>query len=178
MWITSRPWPVAVCAVISTARPTTWVTTAWWKTSACARRGLEEKLFALEKQGKSVVLLLDKSGPLALFAVADTVKDSSREAIQQLHDLGIKTLMLTGDNTHTAQAIAAQVGIDQAQGDLLPTDKLQAIETLYGQGHRVGMVGDGIERRPGPGPCRDRFCNGRRGYRHRHRDRRRGADGR
>ncbi|MGH8391115.1 MAG: heavy metal translocating P-type ATPase, partial [Pseudomonas sp.] len=87
---------------------------------------LEKKLFALEKQGKSVVLLLDKSGPLALFAVADTVKDTSREAIQQLHELGIKTLMLTGDNTHTAKAIADQVGIDQAQGDLLPTDKLQA----------------------------------------------------
>jgi len=109
---------------------------------------LEDKLFALEKQGKSVVLLLDKSGPLALFAVADTVKDSSREAIEQLHELGIKTLMLTGDNTHTAQAIAAQVGIDQAQGDLLPTDKLLAIEALYGQGHRVGMVGDGINDAP------------------------------
>ncbi|PMU28228.1 MULTISPECIES: heavy metal translocating P-type ATPase [unclassified Pseudomonas] len=109
---------------------------------------LEKKLFALEKQGKSVVLLLDKSGPLALFAVADTVKDTSREAIQQLHDLGIKTLMLTGDNTHTAKAIADQVGIDQAQGDLLPTDKLQAIEALYAKGHRVGMVGDGINDAP------------------------------
>ncbi|HEF4758949.1 TPA: heavy metal translocating P-type ATPase [Pseudomonas putida] len=109
---------------------------------------LEEKLFALERQGKSVVLLLDRSGPLALFAVADTVKDSSREAIQQLHELGIKTLMLTGDNVHTAQAIAEQVGIDQARGDLLPTDKLQAIETLYAQGHRVGMVGDGINDAP------------------------------
>ncbi|MHC8356893.1 heavy metal translocating P-type ATPase [Pseudomonas sp. LB3P81] len=109
---------------------------------------LEEKLFALEKQGKSVVLLLDKSGPLALFAVADTVKESSREAIQQLHDLGIKTLMLTGDNVHTAQAIAAQVGIDEAKGDLLPTDKLQAIEALYAQGHSVGMVGDGINDAP------------------------------
>lgn len=109
---------------------------------------LEEKLFALEKQGKSVVLLLDSSGPLALFAVADTVKESSREAIRQLHDLGIKTLMLTGDNVHTAQAIAAQVGIDQAKGDLLPTDKLQAIEALYAQGHHVGMVGDGINDAP------------------------------
>ncbi|MGF6110930.1 heavy metal translocating P-type ATPase [Pseudomonas frederiksbergensis] len=109
---------------------------------------LEEKLFALEKQGKSVVLLLDQSGPLALFAVADTVKESSREAIQQLHDLGIKTLMLTGDNVHTAQAIAAQVGIDEAKGDLLPTDKLQAIEALYAQGHNVGMVGDGINDAP------------------------------
>ncbi|SFH05504.1 heavy metal translocating P-type ATPase [Pseudomonas sp. NFACC45] len=109
---------------------------------------LEEKLFALEKQGKSVVLLLDHSGPLALFAVADTVKDSSREAIQQLHELGIKTLMLTGDNAHTAEAIAAQVGIDQARGDLLPGDKQQAIEDLYALGHRVGMVGDGINDAP------------------------------
>ncbi len=109
---------------------------------------LEEKLFALEQQGKTVVLLLDSNGPLALFAVADTVKESSREAIQQLHELGIKTLMLTGDNPHTAQAIAAQVGIDQARGDLLPSDKLQAIEDLYAQGHRVGMVGDGINDAP------------------------------
>ncbi|CRL49995.1 heavy metal translocating P-type ATPase [Pseudomonas sp. URMO17WK12:I11] len=109
---------------------------------------LEEKLFALEKQGKSVVLLLDPSGPLALFAVADTVKESSREAIRQLHELGVKTLMLTGDNVHTAQAIAAQVGIDEAKGDLLPTDKLQAIEALYAQGHNVGMVGDGINDAP------------------------------
>ncbi len=109
---------------------------------------LEEKLFALEKQGKSVVLLLDSAGPLALFAVADTVKETSREAIHQLHELGVKTLMLTGDNVHTAQAIAAQVGIDEARGDLLPTDKLQAIEDLYKQGHRVGMVGDGINDAP------------------------------
>jgi Cd2+/Zn2+-exporting ATPase len=109
---------------------------------------LEAKLFALEKQGKSVVLLLDGTGPLALFAVADTVKDSSREAIRQLHELGIKTVMLTGDNAHTAEAIAAQVGMDQARGDLLPGDKLQAIEDLYAQGHRVGMVGDGINDAP------------------------------
>lgn len=109
---------------------------------------LEEKLFALEKQGKSVVLLLDRAGPLALFAVADTVKETSREAIRQLHALGVKTLMLTGDNVHTAEAIAAQVGIDEARGDLLPTDKLQAIEALYKQGHRVGMVGDGINDAP------------------------------
>jgi Cd2+/Zn2+-exporting ATPase len=109
---------------------------------------LEAQLDALERQGKTVVLLLDKSGPLALFAVADTVKDSSREAIAELHELGIKTVMLTGDNPHTAQAIAAQVGIDQAHGNLLPADKLKTIEDLYGQGHRVGMVGDGINDAP------------------------------
>jgi Cd2+/Zn2+-exporting ATPase len=109
---------------------------------------LEARLDVLERQGKTVVLLLDASGPLALFAVADTVKDSSREAIEQLHAMGIKTLMLTGDNPHTANAIAAQVGIDQAKGDLLPVDKLQAIEELYAKGHRVGMVGDGINDAP------------------------------
>ncbi|MFJ3482689.1 heavy metal translocating P-type ATPase [Pseudomonas sp. NPDC090202] len=109
---------------------------------------LETRLEALESQGKTVVLLFDGSGPLALFAVADTVKESSREAIAQLHAMGVKTLMLTGDNPHTAQAIATQVGIDQAQGNLLPSDKLQAIETLYAQQHRVGMVGDGINDAP------------------------------
>jgi len=109
---------------------------------------LEAKLDVLERQGKSVVLLLDRSGPLALFAVADTVKDSSRQAIAELHALGIKTVMLTGDNPHTAQAIAAQVGIDRAEGNLLPADKLASIEALYAQGHRVGMVGDGINDAP------------------------------
>lgn len=109
---------------------------------------LEAQLDQLERQGKTVVLLLDPSGPLALFAVADTVKDSSREAIAELHALGIKTVMLTGDNPHTAQAIAAQVGIDRAEGNLLPADKLSTIEQLYAQGHRVGMVGDGINDAP------------------------------
>ncbi|MBV6289914.1 heavy metal translocating P-type ATPase [Pseudomonas aegrilactucae] len=109
---------------------------------------LEAQLDELERQGKTVVLLLDASGPLALFAVADTVKESSREAIAQLHALGIRTVMLTGDNPHTAQAIAAQVGIDEARGNLLPADKLKAIEDLYAKGHRVGMVGDGINDAP------------------------------
>lgn len=109
---------------------------------------LELKLDALERQGKTVVLLCDSVGPIALFAVADTVKESSREAIRELHALGIKTMMLTGDNPHTAKAIADVVGIDQAQGNLLPADKLQAIEALYAQGHRVGMVGDGINDAP------------------------------
>lgn len=109
---------------------------------------LEAQLDVLERQGKTVVLLLDRSGPLALFAVADTVKDSSRQAIAELHALGIKTVMLTGDNPHTSEAIAAQVGIDRAEGNLLPADKLASIEQLYAQGHRVGMVGDGINDAP------------------------------
>jgi Cd2+/Zn2+-exporting ATPase len=109
---------------------------------------LETRLEALETEGKTVVLLFDETGPLALFAVADTVKETSREAIGQLHAMGIQTVMLTGDNPHTAKAIASQVGIDQAHGDLLPADKLQAIEALYAKDHRVGMVGDGINDAP------------------------------
>lgn len=109
---------------------------------------LEARLSALEEQGKSVILLTDAQQVHGLFAVADTLKDSSREAITELHALGIKTVMLTGDNAHTARAIAAQAGIDEARGDLLPEDKLQAIEALISQGGAVGMVGDGINDAP------------------------------
>jgi Zn2+/Cd2+-exporting ATPase len=109
---------------------------------------LEAKLSALEEQGKTVILLTDDQQVHGLFAVADTLKDSSREAIAELHALGIKTLMLTGDNAHTARAIAAQAGIDEARGDLPPEDKLQAIEQLIGQGGAVGMVGDGVNDAP------------------------------
>lgn len=109
---------------------------------------LEVTLSQLERQGKTVVVLSDEMQALALFAVADTVKDSSQAAIDELHALGLKTLMLTGDNMHTAQAIAAQVGIDEAQGGQLPTDKLAAIEALIERQHTVGMVGDGINDAP------------------------------
>jgi Cd2+/Zn2+-exporting ATPase len=109
---------------------------------------LESCLEGLERQGKSVVVLCDAERPLALFAVADTVKASSREAIEQLHALGVKTSMLTGDNPHTAAAIAQQVGIDEARGNLLPIDKLQAVEALQARGFVVGMVGDGINDAP------------------------------
>ncbi|WP_410814916.1 heavy metal translocating P-type ATPase [Paraburkholderia sp.] len=109
---------------------------------------LEARLDALERQGKTVVMLMDAERVLALFAVADTVKDSSRAAIADLHKLGVQTAMLTGDNPHTAEAIAQQVGIDQARGDQLPEDKLKAVEGLAANGATVGMVGDGINDAP------------------------------
>uniref|UniRef100_UPI0035B14B8D heavy metal translocating P-type ATPase n=1 Tax=Chitinimonas sp. TaxID=1934313 RepID=UPI0035B14B8D len=108
---------------------------------------LEVQLDHLEQAGKTTLLLTDGQQALALFAVADTVKDTSRAAIQALHALGIKTAMLTGDNPHTAQAIAQQVGIDEAKGDQLPEDKLRAVELLALTG-KVGMVGDGINDAP------------------------------
>ncbi|HCK4349630.1 TPA: heavy metal translocating P-type ATPase [Pseudomonas aeruginosa] len=109
---------------------------------------LEERLDALERQGKTVIALCDPQRVRALFAVADGVKDSSREAIHELHALDVKTLMLTGDNPHTAAAIAAQVGIDAARGNLLPEDKLLEVEARQADGSRVGMVGDGINDAP------------------------------
>ena len=109
---------------------------------------LEARLSALEQQGKTVILLADETAVHGMFAVADTVKESSRAAIAELHALGIKTIMLTGDNVHTAKAIAAQVGIDEAHGDLLPEDKLQVIASKIKDGHVVGMVGDGINDAP------------------------------
>jgi Cd2+/Zn2+-exporting ATPase len=107
---------------------------------------LEQRIAALETAGKTVVMLVGAKGVHALFAVADTIKDSSRSAIAELHALGINTMMLTGDNPHTAQAIAAQAGIDRAQGNLLP-DKLREVEQLARSG-KVGMVGDGINDAP------------------------------
>lgn len=108
---------------------------------------LKERLSALEAEGKTVVMLVGDDGVQALFAVADTIRSSSRDAIADLHALGVKTLMLTGDNPHTAQAIAKQAGIDDAQGNLLPEDKLREIERLALNG-KVGMVGDGINDAP------------------------------
>ncbi|PMU86451.1 MULTISPECIES: heavy metal translocating P-type ATPase [unclassified Pseudomonas] len=108
---------------------------------------LEQHIAALETVGKTVVMLVGAKEVHALFAVADTIKDSSRNAIAELHALGINTMMLTGDNPHTAQAIAAQAGIDRAQGNLLPEDKLSEVEQLAKIG-KVGMVGDGINDAP------------------------------
>ncbi len=109
---------------------------------------LEERLETLERQGKSVVVLCDEQRALMLFAVADTVRQSSREAVGELHELGVRTCMLTGDNAHTAAAIAEQVGVDEARGDLLPADKLAWVEARQAQGKVVGMVGDGINDAP------------------------------
>ncbi|WP_186123922.1 heavy metal translocating P-type ATPase [Burkholderia gladioli] len=113
-----------------------------------ASAALDERVAALESKGRTVVMLIDATRVLGLFAVADTVKQTSREAIEQLHALGIRTAMLTGDNAHTAAAIAREVGIDDARGNQLPEDKLAAVVELSGQGRAVGMVGDGINDAP------------------------------
>ncbi|MDP0919625.1 HAD family hydrolase, partial [Klebsiella pneumoniae] len=82
----------------------------------------EAAMQAHEAEGRTVSLLADEGGVLALFAVADTAKPSSREAVAALRELGITPVMLTGDNPTTAQAIARQLGIDEVRAELLPQD--------------------------------------------------------
>lgn len=108
----------------------------------------EAALFALEAEGKTAVIIADEEKALAVIAVADTVRESSRQAIAELHALGIRTVMLTGDNEMTAKAIAKNVGIDDARGNLLPEDKLAAINDELASHGTVGMVGDGINDAP------------------------------
>ena len=109
---------------------------------------LEAQLHSLEAQGLTLSLLASETQVLALFAVADRIKASSQAALAQLHDLGVRTVMLTGDNQATASAVAAQAGIDDARGNLLPDDKLQAILALQNQYGVTAMTGDGINDAP------------------------------
>jgi Cd2+/Zn2+-exporting ATPase len=109
---------------------------------------LEAELARHEQQGRTVTLLADEHRVLALFAVADTIKDSSRQAITDLKALGVTPVMLTGDNAATARAIAAQAGIDDARGDLLPEAKLDAIREMQQRYGATGMTGDGINDAP------------------------------
>lgn len=108
---------------------------------------LEHELDRWERKGHSVVVLGSDQAPLALFAVADPLKETSREAVEQLHRLGVKTLILSGDNAASVTAIANEAGIDEARGQLLPEDKLTAIEDKARQA-TIGMVGDGINDAP------------------------------
>lgn len=108
----------------------------------------EAALNKLEAEGKTAVIISNETAPLAVIAVADTVRESSRQAIVELHALGIRTLMLTGDNDLTAKAIAKSVGIDDARGNLLPEDKLSVINEELNKYGTVGMVGDGINDAP------------------------------
>jgi len=120
---------------------------------------LEALMREHEAQGRTVTLLAGDQGVLALFAVADTTKASSRQAVEELNALGITTVMLTGDNAATAQAIAQQVGIGEVRANLLPQDKLDAIEALRARG-AVGMVGDGINDGPALSAARIGFGMG------------------
>jgi len=109
---------------------------------------LEAQLKVQEEAGRTVTLLASSSAVLVLFAVADTIKETSRTAIAELKAMGVTPVMLTGDNPATARTVAEQAGIADARGNLLPEDKLQAIVEMRGQYGPTAMTGDGINDAP------------------------------
>lgn len=109
---------------------------------------LDARVEHLEEAAKTVVFLLRGEEVLGLVAVADQIRASSAEAVQQLRLLGVEPLMLSGDNQKTAQAIAAQLGITEVHGQLLPEEKLSRIEQALQRYGWVGMVGDGVNDAP------------------------------
>jgi len=109
---------------------------------------MENKLNELEAQGKTVMLVAKNNSLLGLVAVADTLKQYSKEAVKELHRMGREVVMITGDNKRTGSAIAKQVGIDRVLAEVLPQDKAENIKKLQAEGKRVAMVGDGINDAP------------------------------
>ena len=102
----------------------------------------------LAKQGRTPLLFADENQFLGIVAVADVVKPTSKEAVQKFRDYGIPVIMLTGDNEVTAQAIKEQVGIDEVIAGVLPTQKEEKISALKQAGHKVAMIGDGVNDAP------------------------------
>jgi Cd2+/Zn2+-exporting ATPase len=109
---------------------------------------LEARLALLENAGKTTVILCAPSGPVAVFAVADTLRPESLAAVQALRALHVEAVMLTGDNPATARAIADQLGIQEARGNLMPEDKQAAVAELRNLHGAVGMLGDGVNDAP------------------------------
>ncbi|MDA2606004.1 heavy metal translocating P-type ATPase [Bacillus cereus] len=109
---------------------------------------VSKSMEALEREGKTAMLIAIDKEYAGIVAVADTVKDTSKAAIARLKKMGLDVVMITGDNTQTAQAIAGQVGIDHVIAEVLPEGKAEEVKKLQAQGKKVAMVGDGINDAP------------------------------
>ncbi|MBU1877066.1 MAG: heavy metal translocating P-type ATPase [Patescibacteria group bacterium] len=109
---------------------------------------IEEKMITLENQGKTAIILAQDKDIIGIIAVADTLKDYSKEAVEMLHRMGKKVAIITGDNKRVGQAIAQQVGIDRVLAEVLPQEKSAEIKKLQSEGNVVAMVGDGINDAP------------------------------
>ena len=114
----------------------------------CCSPALETRLATLEGTGRTVILLCAVSGPVALFTIADIIRPESLAAVKALRAIHVEPVMLTGDNQTTARAIANQLGIEDARGNLMPEDKQAAVADLHGRYGVVGMVGDGVNDAP------------------------------
>ena len=101
-----------------------------------------------QAEGETVVFAALEDRPAGLLAVADPIKETTREALEQLHEAGIRVVMLTGDNRATAEAIARRLGIDEVEAEVAPADKQEVVRRLQSEGRRVAMAGDGINDAP------------------------------
>jgi Cu+-exporting ATPase len=110
--------------------------------------GLEKRAEDLSNEGKTPMFVAIDQNPAGIIAVADTLKENSKEAVEALHKMGIEVAMITGDNRRTAEAIARQIGIDRVLAEVLPEDKAKEVKKLQAEGKKVGMVGDGINDAP------------------------------
>jgi Cu+-exporting ATPase len=108
----------------------------------------EERISALEQEGKTVALVASGGKLLGLLAISDALKDTSKAAVAELKAMGLKVVMLTGDNRRTAEAIARQAGIENVKAEVLPKDKVEEVKRLQQKGEAVAFVGDGINDAP------------------------------
>jgi len=109
---------------------------------------LEEKADVFSRQGKTPMFVAVDQKPAGIVAVADTLKENSKAAVEALHSMGIEVAMITGDNKRTAEAIASQIGIDRVLAEVLPDGKAEEVKKLQAEGKKVAMVGDGINDAP------------------------------
>ena len=120
----------------------------WMRENGLANVEMNDKANHFAEQGKTPLYIGYNDAVQGLIVVADTVKESSARAIQTLHEMGIQVAMMTGDHERTAQAIAAEVGIDRVFSEVLPQDKADYVSKLQEEGYIVAMVGDGINDAP------------------------------
>ena len=120
----------------------------WMRENGLVDEAMNEKANRFAEQGKTPLYIGYNDAVQGLIVVADTIKESSARAIQTLHEMGIQVAMMTGDHERTAQAIAAEVGIDRVFSEVLPQDKANYVSKLQEEGYIVAMVGDGINDAP------------------------------
>ena len=116
--------------------------------SGVSKDGVLQGSKGLAREGKTPIFVAVDGEPAGLVAVADVVREESREAIERLHAMGLEVAILTGDNRRTAEAIARELGVDRVVAEVRPEDKTAEVKRLQAEGERVGMVGDGINDAP------------------------------
>ena len=120
----------------------------WFEQGPGMPDDLQEMILALQNKGRTVMVLAKGRDVLGLLSVSDVVKPESKQAIQRLHDEGLKVVMLTGDNLQTARAIASEVNVDEVEAEIKPGEKSGKIKGFQQKHVLVGMVGDGINDAP------------------------------